>query len=694
MREWPVHEPILLWGCLKRMHPDGWHKIRTCNSEDPPEAAEKGYCRPSPLGYREVRIASENWESAFFVAWIMQILLGEVMDVPTTIESGVPHINVNLYNINSSFGYGGTTDFNALRLGYEVGDCTQHKPRADGTYEPCSHVIPEYWVGYLRDGHDFLEMSDLGVLASLNWYIPKFTAVRDPTLVSYTGLAGEGNRRKLAETFRRPTNWKEYCELVSINNCATDDGVASRPPADDTEAASYFVKHHYIGHFRATEQNDCDRNPDTCTGHILDFPCGWSFSVIPQTYHFNIALESNGDDPAGGYEYSHQMQILLAANATKSDLIFLWWKPEILSQNLMGTDAEFTRVVLPPPTQLCNDNRKSESHCWSDLDRLRGNPQGACDFAPHVLNKVISKAIRDELRNVPEELWSPAYQALINMKMSDLQLGQISEYWKEPGIDEWNFDPRRAACRWVVENIERIKSFIPHSHPRTIEFENLEQSAILLVGLVFACLVLMILAVSGALARVHRRKRAILYTQEAIIYFIVGGLMLLAASAILMALPPSNGKCLTVAWSTNIGHCLVFVPLFVRLSAINTLLQSGKKMQRVNLSKRTIMTWMGAAVSLLSVFLIVWSVLDAPRKVVDYDLTNEYSSNGELIIRAMRNCSSEHDFWFVISLSWRGVLLMLSLMVAYTALMVREDINDTRALTAAVLSHMVFFFFP
>jgi hypothetical protein len=54
-------------GCLAKMLP-GWKKLRVCNSEDPPEAAELGICRTPGINYGEIRIASQNWEAAMFEA--------------------------------------------------------------------------------------------------------------------------------------------------------------------------------------------------------------------------------------------------------------------------------------------------------------------------------------------------------------------------------------------------------------------------------------------------------------------------------------------------------------------------------------------------------------------------------------------------------------------------------------------------
>ena len=51
---------------------------------------------------------------------------------------------------------------------------------------------------------------------------------------------------------------------------------ATRPPKDDDEGSKYFVDGLYTGYFMSTDENDCDTNPDTCTGHFAEYPCGWA----------------------------------------------------------------------------------------------------------------------------------------------------------------------------------------------------------------------------------------------------------------------------------------------------------------------------------------------------------------------------------------------------------------------------------
>jgi hypothetical protein len=119
----------------------------------------------------------------------------------------------------------------------------------------------------------------LGVLGQESWFVTKFTADEEPSLVSYHGLKGESNRQKLAELFPRPATWRVYCDEVSETNCAEPDVTASRYPLPDEED-KMFVDGFYTGHFRYTEKNDCTLWPNNCTGHVANYPCGKSIFFL------------------------------------------------------------------------------------------------------------------------------------------------------------------------------------------------------------------------------------------------------------------------------------------------------------------------------------------------------------------------------------------------------------------------------
>lgn len=136
-------------GCFHGLDPLK-SRIRVCNSDDIlPDAVESGTCRIPDIDHMEFRIFSENWESVFFEAWILQIILSELLDVPTTIETGSPDAKLNFYDPDNSFQYGNSHDLHALSTAAELGDCRLANRDPDPeVYESCAHAVPE--VSLLR----------------------------------------------------------------------------------------------------------------------------------------------------------------------------------------------------------------------------------------------------------------------------------------------------------------------------------------------------------------------------------------------------------------------------------------------------------------------------------------------------------------------------------------------------------------
>ena len=100
-----VTNPFVDGGCLFQRK-EGWRKKRVCTSEDPPEHETLGYCVPNEFGYQEIRIASQNWESSFFETWILQVVLSEILGVPTSVETAAADVKVDLYDVENRFEYG------------------------------------------------------------------------------------------------------------------------------------------------------------------------------------------------------------------------------------------------------------------------------------------------------------------------------------------------------------------------------------------------------------------------------------------------------------------------------------------------------------------------------------------------------------------------------------------------------------
>ena len=123
-----------------------------------------------------------------------------------------------------------------------------------------------------------------------------------------------------------------------------------------------------------------------------------------------MALRSSGPDPGSrGYPHDRLLEIIHAANATQSDVMFMFWSPAILNQVYARTDFEFQIVNLPPPTTECVDAYVSrEDRCDPDPVVRRGSPEGACSFPTHTLQKVVAQSLLTISQN------SPAYDVIKN----------------------------------------------------------------------------------------------------------------------------------------------------------------------------------------------------------------------------------------------------------------------------------------
>ena len=131
-------------GCL--YHHGLSKKLRVCNSDDPPGADQRGLCRIPDFDYMEIRLLSNNWESAVFETWILQIILSELLEVPTTTETADYDAKINFYDHDARFEFGGATELDAIRNSSKLRDCKYASRTADN-YVPCAHVITEMWEG-------------------------------------------------------------------------------------------------------------------------------------------------------------------------------------------------------------------------------------------------------------------------------------------------------------------------------------------------------------------------------------------------------------------------------------------------------------------------------------------------------------------------------------------------------------------
>jgi len=581
-------------------------------------------CFLTEFDYPEIRIYQNDWEASIFQAWIYQILLMEVLGVPVTIGSKTGETaNASFYSPINIMPYGTSKDtFYKLERANQVkdNDCSN-------TNEECVHVVVEdwgrEWVPFLQNG-SIVPPSSNGGLGIYSIYIPKVTAIEYPELSIHFGLTKgteQEQRQRLADIFYRPTNWKDYCELVSLNNCTIPDATANRRPKDDNEATMYFHAQEYRGYFRATERNNCsnNNNADLCSGHIANVPCNWNFYLEGMLYWNNIVgLEYDGpNEPNGGYSDHQLRQIWRAANATRSHIIMVWYSPDQLMEEFYGTDYEFNKVQLPTPTDVCLANRPNTAdRCSANIEQRRGQKEGSCDRDPHKLVKLISSSLLRLDRNVEDAQKSPAFDLIRDIRISQLDIHHMMKKWLEIGVDEFGNDARTAVCRWLMENQDVVIPAVPFGYPRQIDERNQYDDWFVVLAQLIAILVGFVAIIGIVLCWYYRQTKVLIFAQPEFVFIMLIGYCSLCAGAALLAFEPTKNTCISLTWLLILGITIEMVPVVVKTAAINRLVQSSKKSLRVNISRRRLLCEVFSCTVLVTAYTLAWTLVDPPTRNV------------------------------------------------------------------------------
>ena len=676
-------------GCLYYMYthtdrqlgaPTASHSKRTCNSKD----ATTEDCEQPTLPYPEIRVHNADWETAIMYSWIIQILLSEFLQVPTTVgmnNDDTPQ--ASFYAPDMPLSYSSKAyAWEELVTANEMGG------RCELTDKDCVHVLPEVWTGqekrwgeYLDKGH-IDQVSWDGQVGKLSWYIPFHTTEKYPALTSVYGLTGQ--REKLASIFNRPTSWGEYCKVYSPTNCTTDDGVAGRIPLYEDEDAKYFQDGWYTGFFRPTTKNDCSLNPETCSGHIVAPSCTWDTNLDAQTYWNDISLESDGPLPENnGYTYGQMIDIWRAANATQSHVVMWWWTPDATVEEFRGTRYQFQPIFLPESTHECNAARiQPEDRCSLDPVTRRGPKGGGCEDEAEALRTVVASSLRDLTYDTPEVDRSPGYQAILNLKVSKVDLNMMLQQWVAGGRS--GFTAREAVCEWVIDHQEDLELFIPRGYPRVVVDTATYSGPLLYVAIGCGGVAILYVLVAAFMVYKYSASKVFVYAQVPFVFLVLFGIFLVACGSIFVALVPQDPVCVTQKWFITLGYTLELVPLLVKIAAINRVVAATRRMKRVRISMQSLCLTVVALVVAVVLFMTIWTVVDPPMRHED-----RYLKDVDVVATAIV-CASNSALWDMMALCWNGILILCATVLAFQSRNVKEEFNDSQSLGTMIYSHFVF----
>ncbi len=698
------------------------YKKRVCNSDDgdPSSIATlPATCNRSDFHdtYPEIRIHNANWESSVIIAWIYQIVLSELVQVPAT---------VGLTSLDTPFAsfYSETNDFvfspeaypyHALKQANKVGkdsldqdrtrEGNHRKKRGDcsATLDPCVDVLPEVWQGQVKDYYPLIERKIIeppsgdGLLGRSGFYIPARTMQQFPQFSIWYGLSGEANRKLLAETFLRPLSWLEYCEQVSASKCQEASSIAARFP-EPSEVDIYFQEDGlYVGYFTESGANNCTMYPTNCTGHIVTPPCGWSSPIDAQLYWNNIvglSREGGPLTPVSGYTQSQMTQILRAANATSNNLIMHWYEPEPVHIEFHGTDYELISVTLPAPTSDCLKSRVDDAERCSASDEVRrGNSSlGGCGDDIELLQRLIASIVPEHTFTLAVVDQSPAYEFLKKIQIKNLDMITIIQNWKRRQVDPMGNDLRSAVCQWVFGNLNQLQGMIPNGYPRVLKSRSpvgykswYLLTAVIIGGVVAAIAVIGFLAVFR-----FRNTKAMVFTQPVFLQMILIGFFLISLGAVFYATNPEPRHCVSSMWLLMLGYTIELVPVLVKTAKINHLIQSYTKTQkRIQLNRRTMLLQVAMIVTVVLAYLTLWTVNDPPKPVQTRSL-QAVQGSAMAQVEYDTKCSSDSSAWMFGAYAWQAILLILAAFLAFQSRDVMSQLNESMSLAVMVYSHFLF----
>lgn len=409
--------------------------------------------------------------------------------------------------------------------------------------------------------------------------------------------------------------------------------------------------------------------------------------MTQQAFWNDIKLESKGPEaPSGGYAYRDLLDVWSAANATKSPVIMRWWQPEANQQSFEGTDAEFVPISLPAPTEICRKNRVSnDDRCSEDIFARRGNMEGSCADELSVMRRVIVQALGDHTFLTPPGERSPAYDGIKNMRVSDISMDAMMRRWISRKVDKYGFDPREAVCSWAAENVDILSSAIPRGYPRVVQ-ENEWYAPVMYAGATLSAIMLLATLLVASLVYKHREKRSVKVAQLDFLAIILSGILALAVGAVVYILPPSPATCISKQWLLTLGYTLSITPLLVKVAAINKIMQGAKRLKRIKLTRRQLLRQVASVVIGVTLFLIIWTAVDAPQSQETIILVNE---SGNLVER-QESCASSSVVWFYAILTWNFILLICASVLAIQSRNVRQEFNESKFLGLLVYARFFF----
>ena len=634
-----------------------------------------------------LKILVQNWLSAQMSAQLAQLMLSEVLKVPTILVHVIEEDGKEDVVVQSKGAYEdhiGKALYRDAPKAYNLNTVEKCNNRTNSKAGVCADMMMEVWrtidsqIGSAQ--YPNTRKTSYGAQGQIGLYVPRWILDENPDLASYRGFKSGDAQRILRNRnlFRLPVSWSDYC-VKYAGQQGTGDNVTRVCPIPDKYQGEYNHSYYfgepagkvfYGGYFEPGNNGSA--------GYLttIDY-CDWGEYSKFMFGTNGLSINYGGPGPnRKGYRTQDLIDILRAAKDNKAGFLVFWWQPELLPVELQYSDKryEMLRIQFPPNNKMCRNDRNqaySDNLCKAEKNVNSSRYKNAgCDWAADPLRKVVSERMVNNSKDLDVRIYhrsqadlkNPIYRFLQGFKVENGLLDQMfAEFLdlKKDILPSKEFEQvEQMLINHAVCNIARANNLpsdgeiyvedmwkqalvdIPSRYvlPEVKLFRERDDvlSICFTIFQVLAGMSFVFCIAMAVLVWKYKKQNSIKRTQPAYTMVILSGCALIFIHVFLSLMEPNpndavagSAHCIASRFCRHIGIFATIVPLFVILSTITTILsKSGKRFskKRGQRAAKAMLCKTVISLCLVTLYCIAWTLVDGTQSPPKFKPIQMYST--------------------------------------------------------------------
>ena len=645
------------------------------------------YTRETIYRNTTLKILVQNWLSAQMSAQLVQIILVEVLKIPTSLvhvieEEGKADDVVHTKGFyEDHVGKALHTDAPKAYNLKTVEKCNNSTNSQAGV---CADMMMEVWrtidSQIATAKYSNTRKIPYGPQGQIGLYVPRWVVDENPDLASYRGFKNGEIQRKLRNKnlFPLPVSWSDYCTKY-VGQQGVGYNVTRVCPIPDKFQADYSHRYYFkdsagdvlYGGYFASGNN-------SSAGYLstIDY-CDWGEYSKFMFKKNDLLIDYGGPgNNRNGYYLNDMYDIPQAAKENKVGFIMFWWQPEILPVDLKASDKryEMVRIQFPPNTVVCrNDRNKAYNDNLCEAEKRINSSRydnAGCDWAADPLRKVVSERMVNNSKDLDAEIFhqlqadlkNPIYRLMQGFKVNNELLDQMFRAFLDLKKDvKVHKDIGQIEQMLINHAVCKIATATDVPKDAMIHIEDMWQQTLagipsryilpdvklfqqrhdflsicflicqILVATTFAFCIAM-----AVLVWKHKDKNSIKRAQPSYTMVILSGCALIFIHVFLSLMEPNannevagSAHCIASRFCRHVGIFATIVPLFVILNTITNIVKKSSKRfnkKRGQHAAKAMLCKTVISLCFINAYCITWTLVDSIRSVPRFKPVQKYSA--------------------------------------------------------------------